>query len=135
MSKIETIYQGNFITKNVHIDSAAELITDAPLDNNGKGDFFSPTDLLAAAVAACVFTIAGQAAQTSGFSIDGAKAITTKKMTQTAPRRIDEIDIVFDFSMCKLNEKQQTIVKRIADTCPVANSLHPDVKKNVTFCF
>lgn len=133
MSKITTIYQGKLKTKNLLVDSNTELITAAPNDDNG--DFFSPTDLLATAIVSCIFTISGMAAETSGFSIEGANAVTTKKMTTTPPRRLDEIEIIFDFSMCNLNEKQQNIVKRTADTCPVALSLHPDIKKNITFNF
>ena len=135
MSKIQTIYQGNLITQNKHLDSGSELITEAPLDNHGKGEYFSPTDLLATAIVSCVFTIAGMAAKTGNFSIDGATAETTKKMTETPPRRIAEIAINFDFSICNLNEKQQKIVKHCSENCPVALSLHPDVKKVFNFKF
>ncbi|MDR2834967.1 MAG: OsmC family protein [Bacteroidales bacterium] len=135
MSKIETTYLGNFKTKNFHSESKKEIQTDAPTDNQGKGEYFSPTDLVVTAIVACILTISGQAAQTSGFSINGAKAVSNKIMTSETPRRIAEIQIDFDFSICNLNEKQQTIIQRISQTCPVALSLHPDIKKQFNFKF
>jgi uncharacterized OsmC-like protein len=135
MVTIETIYTGNFKTQNKHISSGEIIITDAPVDNGGNGEYFSPTDLIATGVVGCICTIAGQTAKNYGFSIDGAKAKTTKKMTQYPPRRIDEIFVELDFSMCKLDTKQQTIIKRIPEICPVALSLHPDIKQNINFIF
>lgn len=132
---IETVYLGNLKTKNRHSYSGETLITEAPTDNGGTGSFFSPTDLIATAVADCILTIAGQSAQRNGFCIDGATAKTTKIMAQSPPRRIDEINVIFDFSICNLDEKQKTIIKRIPDICPVALSLHPDIKQNINFIF
>jgi len=135
MAILETIYLGNFKTENKHIRSGEIIITDAPVDNGGNGEYFSPTDLIATAVTDCVFTIAAQTAKNYGFSIDGARAKTDKIMTHYPPRRIAEIYVEFDFSMCSLDAKQQTIIKRIPEICPVALSLHPDIKQNVSFIF
>ncbi|MDR2010173.1 MAG: OsmC family protein [Bacteroidales bacterium] len=131
----ETIYLGNLKTKNTHVNSGEQIITEAPVDNGGTGGAFSPTDLVATAVADCIFTIAGLTAKNSGFSIDGAKAKTQKIMSQYPPRRIAEIYVEFDFSMCNLDTKQQTIIRRIPEICPVALSLHPDIKQNINFIF
>lgn len=135
MHTSETIYTGNLRTTNKHIRSGQEIITDAPIDNKGKGEAFSPTDLVATGLCNCILTIAGQAAQEHGFSIDGARGKTTKIMAQLPLRRIAEIEIEYDFSMCKLSEKHQAIIKRVPALCPVSLSLHPDVKQTITFIF
>jgi putative redox protein len=135
MHTIESKYIGDLRTENLHVRSGQKIITDAPIDNSGKGEAFSPTDLVATAVTDCILTIAGQAANSHGFSIQGAKAKTTKIMSQYAPRRIAEIYAEIDFSTCNLNEKQIRIIKIIPESCPVALSLHPDVKQNINFIF
>ena len=131
----ETIYLGDLKTQNTHVRSGEKIVTEAPVDNGGNGNYFSPTDLVATAVTDCIFTIAGQTAQNYGFSIDGARAKTQKIMSQYPPRRIAEIYVEFDFSMCNLDEKQCTIIRRIPEICPVALSLHPDIKQNINFIF
>lgn len=127
-------YKGNLRTENTHLQSGTTIITDAPLDNHGRGEAFSPTDLLATALCDCIFTIIGITAETYNFSIDGAKAEIEKIMNDN-PRRVKEVIINFDFSMCQLNEKQQVIVKRIPETCPVSRSLSPEVKQTINFKF
>ena len=134
MTKMTSKYVGGLRTENTHLQSGNRIITDAPLDNHGKGEAFSPTDLLATALCDCIFTITGITAQTYNFSIDGATAQIEKIMNES-PRRVAEVKIDFDYSMCNLNEKQQTIVKRIPDTCPVSRSLSPEVKQTITFKF
>lgn len=134
MTKMISKYMGNLRTENTHLQSGNKIITDAPLDNNGKGEAFSPTDLVATALCDCIFTITGITARTYDFSIDGATAEIEKTM-QENPRRIAQVSINFDYSMCNLTEKQQTIIKRIPETCPVSRSLHPDVKQVITFKF
>lgn len=129
-----TIYKGDLRTENTH-QSGTVIYTDAPVDNQGEGRFFSPTDLVATALTDCIFTIMGINARTQGFSIDGAKATTNKIMATTAPRRIAEIVIDFDFSMCELTEKQQETLKRIHKICPVSLSLHPDIKQTINYKF
>lgn len=135
MHTIETIYTGNLKTKNTHLGSKEIIVTDAPIDNGGEGSAFSPTDLVAAAVTDCILTIAGLVAKNHGFSIAEAKARTTKIMSQNAPRRIAEIYIEVDFSNSNLNEKHKRIISEIPEYCPVALSLHPDIKQNVNFIF
>ena len=135
MSTSTTIYKGNLSTENTHVQSGTVIYTDAPIDNHGKGESFSPTDLVATALCDCIFTIMGINAQNQGFSIDGATAKTTKIMATQAPRRIAEIHIEYDFTKCILTDKQKEILQRIPKVCPVSLSLHPDILQDVTFRF
>ena len=137
MEKIETIqttYTGQLRTEAVHVQSGNKLITDAPTDNKGKGETFSPTDLLATSLASCIFTIMGIKAKESGFSIDGAIAKTWKIMSEN-PRRVAEIKIEFDFTMCDLTDKQKEILKTLVKVSPVPLSLHDETKQNVSLKF
>ena len=127
-------YLGDLRTKATHISSGIEIITDAPVDNQGKGEAFSPTDLAATSLASCMLTIMGIGAKSHGFSIDGAKAEVTKVMG-TDPRRIIEIIIDITFPKNNYSDKQKEFFRRTADTCPVAKSLHPDLKQTVKFIF
>lgn len=131
-SKIE--YIGDLRTHNTHVRSGNTMITDAPVDNRGKGEAFSPTDLMSTSLANCIITIMGIKAKDEGFSLDGAKAEMTKIMAEN-PRRVAEIIIEFDFSMLDLTDKQKRILKAIPAISPVALSLHPDVKQNITMKF
>jgi uncharacterized OsmC-like protein len=132
METIRTIYQGDLRTEAVHVNSGVKLITDAPPDNQGKGESFSPTDLLAAALGSCMVTIMGIAARTHQINIDGTKIGITKVMASN-PRRISEVQIVFDMPAIAYTDKEKVILDHAARTCPVALSLHPDVKQVVTF--
>ncbi len=135
MCTAKTVYLGNLRTLNTHVRSGMQIITDAPIDNKGNGEAFSPTDIVAIALCSCILTISGQAAKEHNFSIDGVTAKTTKIMAQLPLRRIAEIIIEFDFSMCHLNEKNQNIIKKIPSICPVSLSLHPDIKQTIHFKF
>lgn len=135
MHTSETIYTGNLRTLNKHIRSGQEIVTDAPIDNKGKGEAFSPTDLVATGLCNCILTIAAQAADEHGFSILGATGKTTKIMAQLPLRRIAEIVIEYDFSMCNLSPKQKMIISKVPSLCPVSLSLHPDVKQSISFKF
>ncbi len=135
MHTIESKYCGDLRTDNLHLKSYEKIITDAPIDNNGKGEAFSPTDLVVTGLTDCILTTIAIVAKRHDFSIDGATAKTTKIMATQAPRRIAEIKIDFDFSMCNLTEKQQTIVTQSHKACPVTLSLHPDIIQNITFKF
>ncbi|HNQ69271.1 MAG TPA: OsmC family protein [Bacteroidales bacterium] len=135
MHTSETIYLGNLRTENIHVRSGQKVVTDAPIDNKGKGECFSPTDLVATGLCNCILTIAGMAAEEHGFSITGAKAKTTKIMAQEPLRKIAEIQIEFDFSMCNLNKKQQIIIEHVPSLCPVSLSLSTDVKQKISFKF
>src|SRR5512133_1301131 len=96
METARTIYKGDLRTEMTHVRSGSVIITDAPPDNKGKGEYFSPTDLVASALGSCIFTIMGIAAREHGFSIDGSTCAITKIMTEK-PRKIGEIKIKFDF--------------------------------------
>lgn len=129
---IETIYTGELRTQATHLASQNTIITDAPIDNNGKGEAFSPTDLLAASLGSCMLTIMGIAANTHGFSIDGTKISITKIMAAN-PRRVGEIIVDFAFPNNNYNDKEKMLIEKAAASCPVALSLHPDLKQTVQF--
>jgi putative redox protein len=127
-------YLGDLRTRATHIRSGNQIITDAPPDNQGKGEAFSPTDLLATALGACAVTIMGIAARTHGFNIDGTK-INVIKVMAAAPRRVSEVIIEFYFPENDFTDKQKTIIRQSAQTCPVFQSVHPDLKKDFRFHF
>jgi len=124
-------YLGDLRTSSVHLQSGSEIISDAPIDNNGKGEAFSPTDTVANALASCMLTIMGIKARDMGISLEGSEAEVTKSM-QAAPRRISGIKVTF-YMKSNADEKARTILERAAFTCPVYQSLHPDIEKDVTF--
>ncbi len=134
MATSKITYTGDLRTNSVHLKSGVEIITDAPVDNQGKGEAFSPTDLLATSLGNCMLTIVGIAARTQGFSIDGTTAEITKIMGEN-PRRVTEILINLQFPANNYSEKEKEIIERSARTCPVAFSLHPDIKQEITFGF
>jgi len=131
MPTIETIYLGGLRTEATHVQSGTKIITDAPLDNQGKGEAFSPTDLLSASLASCMLTIMGIKARASNIDIDGTTCSITKIMAAD-PRRVAEIVINFKFPK-EYSEKDQQLLERAALTCPVYYSVHEDLKKTVTF--
>jgi len=134
MITIETVYSGQLRTEARHIRSGNTLITDAPIDNQGKGEAFSPTDLLATSLGSCMLTIMGITANTQGFSIDGTTIKITKIMA-SEPRRVAEIICEFNFPEITYTEKQKQVIRKASDTCPVAKSLHPDLKQTIIFNF
>jgi putative redox protein len=134
METARTKYPGDLRTEITHIRSGSVILTDAPVDNKGKGENFSPTDLVASALGSCIFTIMGIAAREHGFSIDGAACSITKIMTE-APRKIGEIKIEFDFTGNTYTEKQKKILDYCVRTCPVSLSLKESVFQNVTLKF
>ncbi|MEL6388737.1 MAG: OsmC family protein [Bacteroidota bacterium] len=125
-------YEGNLRTTAVHLKSDNRIITDAPTDNNGKGQAFSPTDLVATGLASCILTIMGIRATKMGINIDGAKAEVTKHMVSD-PRRISKIDVVLSLPGADLVDKDKAILEKVGLTCPVAQSLHPDIEQHVSF--
>ena len=132
MTKISTVYTGNLRTEAVHDQSGSKLVTDAPLDNHGKGEFFSPTDLLATALGSCMLTIMGISAEEYGYNLDGT-TVETEKIMGTNPRRVVEVKITFNFPKGNnFTDRQKRVIESSARTCPVANSLHPDFKN---FCY
>ncbi len=125
-------YVGNLRTQAVHLYSKNKIITDAPLDNKGKAEAFSPTDLLATSLASCVLTILGIAAENHQFSILGTKAEVCKIMG-TEPRRVKEIIIDLIFPEEQYSEKQKRVIEYSAQTCPVFQSLHPEINIKIHF--
>ena len=130
----EVEYLGNLRTKCTHLSSGTEILTDAPTDNQGKGEAFSPTDLLATALSSCMFTIMGIAARTHQINIEGATCSTTKIMA-TEPRRVMEVIIEFNFPPLNLSSKEKQLLENAAKHCPVAKSLHTDLKQTIIFNF
>ena len=124
-------YLGELRTSSIHLQSGSEIISDAPIDNNGKGEAFSPTDTVANALGSCMFTVLGIKAQDLQVDLSNSTAEITKIMAAD-PRRISEIHVVFNFSI-DTDIKNKTILERTAMTCPVYYSLHPDIKKVITF--
>lgn len=133
MSHTSTIeYTGGLRTSSIHLRSGQVVITDAPTDNNGRGEAFSPTDLLSTSLGCCMMTIMGIIADRHKISLEGMKADITKVMG-TDPRRVVEIKV--DFTMPSLNysDSDRQLLINAAMTCPVAKSLHPDLKQTVSF--
>ncbi|MEO6883302.1 MAG: OsmC family protein [Bacteroidia bacterium] len=131
--KTAVIYYTNQLrTKATHVKSGMEIITDAPTDNNGKGEAFSPTDLLSTSLGCCMLTIMGIVAERNGIDINNTKVEITKIMG-TDPRRVVEIVLEFSMPQKKYSDKEKTLMENAARTCPVAKSLHPDLKQAVIF--
>ena len=134
MPTIKTVYQGNLRTQATHLQSGTAILTDAPTDNNGKGEAFSPTDLVAAALGSCMMTIMGIVAQRHGIDLQNTEMEITKVMSAELPRRIARIEIGFKMhSGAVLSEDDKTKLIRAAHTCPVALSLHPDIEQAIEF--
>ena len=131
MATVRTRYLGDLRTEMTHVKSGSVIVTDAPVDNNGKGESFSPTDLVAAALGSCMLTIMGIAARTHNFSIDGTTLEITKVMS-AEPRRIGRIEIKVNIPHDH-DAKTRAIIERAAATCPVEHSLHPDIERVITF--
>jgi putative redox protein len=134
METAKTKYLGDLRTEITHLRSGSVITTDAPVDNKGKGENFSPTDMVASALGSCILTIMGIAAREHSFSIDGSSCTITKIMTEN-PRKIGEIRIEFDFTANEYSDKQKKILDYCVKTCPVALSLNESVFQNVTLRF
>jgi len=134
MITVESKYKGELRTEATHVSSGTKLITDAPIDNQGKGAYFSPTDLVATALGSCMITIMGIAARTHAFDIEGATWKTTKVMADN-PRRISEVIIEITFPPNKYTDRQKQVIEHISKNCPVALSLHPDLKQTVDLIY
>ncbi len=136
MKTSNILYLGELRTNATHLDSKNTIITDAPLDNHGKGEAFSPTDLAATSLAACLLTVVGIYAQNNGVDMRKSNATVQKIMSGDAPRRIVQINVDVNFiTSVALDVKDQIIFERIAKTCPVSQSLHPDIVQNMVFTF
>lgn len=125
------IYKGNLRCEAVHIQSDSRIETDAPTDNRGKGERFSPTDMLCVSLATCVLTTMGIKASDLQVDIDNAKAEVTKHMA-AEPRRVAKIDVAITLPG-NGSDKNKLILERTGNNCPVAKSLHPDIELNITY--
>ncbi len=132
--RVSVLYEGNLRCLSVHGPSNAPLMTDAPADNLGRGDAFSPTDLTATSLATCMLTTMAIVAQKKSLPVDltGSKASVEKHMTSTLPRRIERLVVDLQIPL-SANAPERPVLEEAARTCPVALSLHPDVEKSVTF--
>ena len=124
-------YLGDLRTSSIHLQSGNEIISDAPLDNNGKGEAFSPTDTVANALASCMMTVMGIKARDLNVDLKGSTAAVTKIMN-AEPRRIGVIEIIFEMVGTD-DQKDITILERTAMTCPVFMSLNTEIEKRITF--
>ncbi len=129
----KVLYEGDLRTVATHLQSGTVVETDAPVDNQGKGERFSPTDLVATALASCMMTLMGIAARTHKIDIDKASCEVTKIMVAN-PRKIGEIKVDIRFpESASFSDKEKSILEHAALTCPVYLSLHPEVRKSVNF--
>jgi putative redox protein len=134
MQTSKITYTGVLRTEAIHLKSEKTYITDAPVDNNGKGEAFSPTDLAATSLGNCAITVMGIAAQKEEIEFKGTEVFVTKIMSTDSPRRISEIKVEFKMQASSvLNDSQKARFERVAHTCPVALSLHPDIKQDMSF--
>jgi uncharacterized OsmC-like protein len=133
MSTIKSTYLGNLRTEAEHLKSGSKIITEAPDNNHGKDEFFSPTDLFVTSYVGCALTLIGIAAQAHGFNIDGTTVETTKVMGNN-PRRIVELILHFKFPH-DYTDREKRLIEGAAKTCPVANSISPEMKITKTMEF
>lgn len=132
MGKFKSTYTGNLRVESTHLQSGSIIETDAPTDNNGKGERFSPTDLVATGLGNCMLTIMGMKAEQMELNIDGTEVEIEKIMAAT-PRRIKEIRVDFRMPKKEYDNKQKKILEGAALSCPVAQSLNPAIEQVVTF--
>jgi putative redox protein len=127
------LYEGNLRCNAKHLQSGSSIETDAPTDNRGKGERFSPTDLVCTALGTCMITTMAMKAGDMGIELKGA-SVDVKKHMLAEPRRIGKIDVVIMFPAgLVLEEKDKTILQRVGDNCPVVKSIHPDIELNVVY--
>jgi putative redox protein len=132
MSTSKVIYLNELRTNAEHLASKNSIVTDAPIDNRGKGQAFSPTDLAATSLASCMITVLGIYCQDNEINMNGTHAEVTKIMSKEGPRKIIEIQVDLCIKTVKeLTDKQKIILDRIARNCPVSLSLHPDLKQSI----
>lgn len=124
-------YEGDLHTRCRHGPSGATLETDAPRDNEGRGESFSPTDLLATALGSCMLTVMGIYARRKGWALEGARARVEKHMATAPVRRVGRL--VVELEMPSVPEEARATLERVAHTCPVHQSLHPDVELDIRF--
>jgi putative redox protein len=128
------LYNGALRTTCTHLRSDNAFETDAPVDNNGRGERFSPTDLMATSLATCMLTVMGIKARSMGFDLEGIK-VDVEKMMKADPRRVSGINLTYTIpeALQRLNERDITVLKNIAINCPVQKSIHPDIEVNINW--
>ena len=125
-------YAGHLRTEATHTASGNTIQTDAPVDNHGRGEAFSPTDLVSTALGSCMMTVMGIVAERHNWDLVGSSFAVLKHMSTEAPRRIAQIDVTFTLPAA-LAPQERTLLERAAHTCPVGLSLHPEVRQNIVF--
>jgi putative redox protein len=128
------VYHGDLRTDATHVRSGTAITTDAPVDNHGKGSAFSPTDLLCVSLATCMLTTMGISAQAKAIPFRRATARVVKHMASD-PRRVARVEVHIGVDGSELGPKERILLERIAETCPVARSLHPDIVQEMTFTY
>jgi uncharacterized OsmC-like protein len=125
-------YEGDLRTVCTHLRSKNSFETDAPIDNNGKGERFSPTDLMATSLGTCMITVMGIKARSMGFDLNGIK-IEVEKIMKAEPRRVGGINLFFQIpdNLKDIDEKTKQILKHTGNTCPVQQSIHPEIEVKV----
>ena len=126
------VYKGGMRTTCLHLRSGSDFETDSPVDNHGKGERFSPTDLMATSLATCMITVMGIKARSMGFDLDGVE-VEVEKIMKQEPRRVGGINLFFTIpgSLLELGQKEKDILMRTGINCPVQFSLHPDIEVNI----
>jgi len=128
------VYEGGLRTTCTHLRSGSDFETDAPVDNNGKGERFSPTDLMATSLATCMITVMGIKARTMGFDLNNVK-VEVEKIMKADPRRVGGINLSFHIpeELAGIDVKTRDILKHTGNTCPVQKSIHPDIEVKVNW--
>jgi len=134
MITVKSQYLGELRTNAEHVKSGNHFQTDAPVDNNGKGETFSPTDTVAAALGSCMMTVMAIAGEKKGLNMTGMR-LETNKVMSAEPRRISKLRVDFYWDDCAVTEEEKKWLKDIGRNCPVALSLHPELKQDITFHF
>ena len=132
MVHLSSVYEGGLRCRATHAPSGTSLVTDAPVDNHGKGESFSPTDLVATALGACMMTIMGIVAERHGVNLVGMTAETVKEMTTEPPRRIASLRTRLTIPL-PADHPQRAALEQAAHTCPVHKSLHPEIDAAIEF--
>ncbi len=130
MATAKIVYQGNLRTEAEHVKSGNKMLTDAPVDNRGKGESFSPTDLVATALGSCILTIMGIKAADEGIDITGATAEVTKEMA-AGPRRIAKLSVTTQMPSRPYSDDEKSKLEKAAHHCPVGNSLSADLEESI----
>ncbi len=134
MVNIHINYEGNLHCSNTHEPSGAQLSTDAPVDNNGRGETFSPTDLLATGLGSCMATIMGIVAQRKNIDLSGMHITVGKHMSDAKLRRISQLDVRIEMPLPS-DHPERKVFEASALGCPVFQSLHPDIEVNIDWCW